>query len=85
MVKIACQQQWLFADENKLLERKIMLTRLLLELQQQRINQVSQQAFQAADVELKIKEYIYRVKTSSPLSRFYVACGLTGLLLTSSF
>ncbi|KAE9383821.1 hypothetical protein BT96DRAFT_1008736 [Gymnopus androsaceus JB14] len=66
MAKIACQQQWLFADENKLLERKILLTKLLLELHQQRLSQVTHQAFQAADIELKIKSYINQLQKPSP-------------------
>ncbi|KAE9385023.1 hypothetical protein BT96DRAFT_950146 [Gymnopus androsaceus JB14] len=71
MAKIARQQQWLFADKNKLLEHKILLTKLLLELHQQRLSQVTRQAFQAADIKLKIKSYINQFQKPSPSSKHY--------------
>ncbi|KAE9384836.1 hypothetical protein BT96DRAFT_1007670 [Gymnopus androsaceus JB14] len=64
IARLARQQQWLFDDENKMLQHKVLITKTLLELHQQRMNQVQQQAGQAADIELKVEDYIHRVRTT---------------------
>ncbi|KAE9383770.1 hypothetical protein BT96DRAFT_1105324 [Gymnopus androsaceus JB14] len=64
IARLARQQQWLFDDENKMLQHKVLITKTLLELHQQRMNQVQQQAGQAADIELKVEDYIHHVRTT---------------------
>lgn len=67
ILKLARQQQWLFADESKILQHKVSITKTLLELHHQRIDQVQQQASKAADVELKVTEYMRHANSSSTL------------------
>ncbi|KAE9405055.1 hypothetical protein BT96DRAFT_1015960 [Gymnopus androsaceus JB14] len=47
-----------------MLQHKVLITKTLLELYQQHMNQVQQQAGQAADIELKVKDYIHHVRTT---------------------
>lgn len=68
IAEIAREQQWVCAAEKDILKGKIRLIKLILRLNQRRIDQVDCEALQACRIESKMKTYLNTTPSPSRMS-----------------